>query len=286
MIKAAALFLAIALSSCATAPEASHDIVLPSAFRDGAAFIQVSVNGAPPRWMGLDDGTSPSVLDLDYAKSLGLTLKPGAGAGTGFGTQKIQFFNTVVDIASGDATRSHVDFSAAPLTGMTGPDGQPLAGVVGYSLLKDRILVIDYKAATIAFVASSERRDSDIPMGMDNLIPTVPITVAGHTLSALIDTGGAYELLVTPKGVAAAGLQAYVDQAQRVTGYGYAGAQAVRIGSAPDVTVGPFSHANPVTVYSTFGTAPLKSQAAIGYQFLRHYRVTLNYRARTVRLEP
>ena len=169
---------------------------------------------------------------------------------------------------------------------MTGPDGQPLAGVVGYSLLKDRILVIDYKAATIAFVASSEHRDGDMAMGLDNQIPTVPITVAGHRLTALIDTGGAYELLMTPKGVTAAGLQTYVDQAKPVTGYGYAGAQAVRIGTAPDLSMGAISHANPVTVYSTFGTAPLKSQAAVGYQFLRNYKVTLNYRAKTVRLEP
>lgn len=286
MMKAVPLLLALVLSACASTPQPAADIVLPSAFRDGAVFVEVSVNGASPRWMGLDDGTSPSVLDLDYAKSLGLALKPGAGAGTGFGTQKIQFFNTTVDIASGGAVRNHVDFSAAPLTGMTGPDGQPLAGVVGYSLLKDRIVVIDYKANEVRFAAASAPCACDMAMGFDNDIPTVAMSVAGHGMTALIDTGGAYELLVTPKGVVTAGLQTYIDQAKPVTGYGYAGAQAVRIGTAPDMAVAGFTRANPVTVYSTFGTAPLRSQAAIGYQFLRNYKVTLNYRARTVRLEP
>ena len=292
MIKALPLVIVFLLTACATGPDspapeprASGDMPLPAAFRDGAVFIQVSVNGNPPRWMGLDDGTSPSVLDLDYARSLGLGLKPGAGAGTGFGTQKIQFFNTKVDVATGAATRSHVDFSAAPLTGMTGPDGQPLAGIVGYSVLKDRILVIDYMAGTVSFVSESPRQDKDLAMAFDNDIPTVPITVGNQTLNALIDTGGNYELLITPKGVASLGLQAYADQAHPVTGYGYAGAQATRVGTSPAVSVAGLTSDQPMTVYSTFGTSPLKTPAAIGYQFLRHYRLTLNYRARTVRLE-
>lgn len=277
-------FGALTAGTAVAAPPA--DIVLPSAFHDGMTYVQVSINGATPRWMGLDDGTSPSVLDLDYAKSLDLPLKPGAGSGTGFGTQKVLFFTTKADIAAGGSNRSHADFSAARLSGMIGPDGQQLAGVLGYSFLKDRILVIDYPRREIRFAASSRACTCDIPFRFDNDIPSIPVTVGGRRMTALIDSGGAYELLITPAGARSSGLQAWLDQATPHTGYGYAGAQSVLIGQAPDLTVGEFVVAMPQTVYSTFGTAPLKSQAALGVHFLEHYKVTLNYRAHTVRFEP
>ncbi len=286
MRKLISLLVVLSLTGCASTPAAPMaDTPLPATFKDGFAYLKVSVNGAPEVWMELDDGTSPSAIDLGYAKSLGLALKPGAGSGTGFGTQKISFFNTRATLAAGASTRT-IDFSAAPLTGLTGPDGQPLMGVLGYSFLKDRIIVIDYPRGEVRFLAASPPCACDLPMGIDNDIPTVPLTIAGHRMTALVDSGGAYELLVTPAGVKAAGLEADAAQARPVTGYGYAGAQAVAIGTAPGFDVGTIARQNPSTVYATFGTAPLKTPAALGTWFLRNYKVTLNYRARTVRFEP
>jgi len=284
-MRTAVLLLMLALTACASAPAQQADIELPAAFHDGLVYVRVSVNGASPVWMDLDDGTSPSAIDLDYARSLGLTLKPGAGSGTGIGTERIEFFNTTADLTAGASSR-RIDFSASRLKGMTGPDGRPLAGVLGYSFLAGKILIIDYPRQRVVFAAQSAPCACDLPMGFDTNIPTVPVTVAGHRMTALIDSGGQYELLATPAAVRQAGLDAYAVQGRSVTGYGYAGAQGVRIGHAPYVTVGSIRKDNPETVYSTFGTSPLKAEAALGAWFLRDYRVTLNYRARTVRLEP
>lgn len=284
-MKRLALLFLIPLSACASAPAQPADIALPAVFRDGLVYIQVSVDGAPPVWMDLDDGTSPSAIDLDYARSLGLKLKPGAGSGTGIGTERVTFFNTSAELSTGGAVR-RIDFSASRLKGMTGPDGKQLAGVLGYSFLAGKILVIDYPRQTVAFTASAPPCTCDLPMGLDTNIPTVPVTIAGHRMTALIDSGGMYDLLATPAAVKLAGLESYAGRGVPVTGYGYAGAQGVRIGRAPDVTVGSIVKTNPETVYGTFGTSPLKAEAALGARFLKDYRVTLNYRARTVRLEP
>ncbi len=281
-VAALALFL---LSGCASAPAQQADISLPAVFHDGLVYIQVSVNGAAPVWMDLDDGTSPSAIDLDYATSLGLKLKPGVGSATGIGTERIEFFNTSADLSAGASSR-RVEFSASRLKGMTGPDGKPLAGVLGYSFLEGRILVIDYPNQTVRFAAASKPCSCDLPMGLDTNIPTVPIAIAGHRMTALIDSGGQYDLFATPAAVRLAGLETYAAQAVPVTGYGYAGAQGVRIGRAPGVVAGGIRKDNPETVYGTFGTSPLKAEAALGARFLQNYRVTLNYRTRTVRLEP
>jgi hypothetical protein len=284
-MRAAALLLMLAVTSCASAPAKQADIELPAAFRDGLVYIRVSVDGAPPVWMNLDDGTSPSAIDLDYARSLGLTLKPGAGSATGIGSERIEFFNTSAELAAGASSR-RIDFSASRLKGMTGPDGRPLAGVLGYSFLAGKILVIDYPGQRVFFAAQSAPCTCDLPMGLDTNIPTVPVTIAGHRMTALVDSGGQYELFATPAAVKSAGLETFAAQGRSVTGYGYAGAQGVHIGRAPDVTVGSIRKDNPEAVYSTFGTSPLKAQAAIGAWFLKDYRVILNYRARTVRIEP
>ncbi len=282
---ATALLAALLLSACASAPAQPADIELPAAFHDGLVYVRVSVNGAQPVWMDLDDGTSPSAIDLDYAKSLGLKLKPGVGSATGIGSERVEFFNTSAELAAGASSR-RIDFSASRLKGMLGPDGKQLAGVLGYSFLAGRILVIDYPNERVIFAAASKPCACDLPMGMDTNIPTVPITISGHRLTALVDSGGQYDLFATPAAVKLAGLGALAAQASPVTGFGYAGAQGVHVGRAPDVVVGSIRKANPETVYGTFGTSPLKAEAALGARFLKDYRVTLDYRARTVRIEP
>ncbi len=285
MIRRIAFLLFAGLTGCASAPAQNADVELPAAFHDGLVYIQVSVNGAAPVWMDLDDGTSPSAIDLDYAKSLGLQLKRGTGSATGIGSERIEFFNTSAELAAGASSR-RIDFSASRLKGMSGPDGKPLMGVLGYSFLAGRIVVIDYPNRKVIFAARSTPCTCDLPMGLDTNIPTVPITVAGRPLTALIDSGGLYELFATPAAVKTAGLEAFAAEGRPVTGYGYAGAQGVRVGRAPDVVVGSIRKGAPETVYGTFGTSPLKTPAALGARFLKDYRVTLNYRARTVRLEP
>ncbi|MEI9905381.1 MAG: aspartyl protease family protein [Asticcacaulis sp.] len=279
------LILALSLTACASEPlPVAEDVTLPATFRNGVVFIKTSVNGAAPVWMLLDNGTTPSAIDLDYAKSLGLMLKSGTGSGTGIGSAKFQFFNTSAEVAAG-ATDRRIAFSALKLTGITGPDGEPLAGVLGYSFVAGRIVVIDYPHSEVRFAAASAPCACDLAMTLDNDIPAIPVTVAGHKLAALVDTGGEYDLLLTPTAVRLAGLQAWAGKAHPATGSGYAGAQTVMVGSAPDVTVGTITKPGPQALYATFGTSPLTSPVALGVAFLKDYKVTLNYRARTVRFD-
>lgn len=281
------LLIAVTLTACASAPPPqARDIALPTTFRDGVIFVKASVNGAEPVWMLLDNGTTPSAVDLAYARHLGLPLKAGAGSGTGIGTAKFQFFNTAADVSAGEASAPHMALSAIDLSAIPGPDGEPLKGVLGYSFLEGRIVVVDYPHNEVRFVAASAPCTCDLAMTLDTDIPAVPVSVAGHAMRALVDTGGAYDLLLTPTAVQAAGLEAYARAARPTTGSGYAGTQTAAIGEAPDLMVAGMTKPHPQALFATFGTSPLKTPAALGYAFLRDYKVTLNYRARTVRFEP
>lgn len=278
--------LAFGLTACASVPPQTADIVLPTTFRDGFIFVKASVNGAEPVWMLLDNGTTPSAIDLSYARRLGLPLKAGAGSGTGIGTAKFQFFNTAADIAAGEAAMPRMALSAIDLSAILGPDGEPLKGVLGYSFLEGRIVVIDYPGTEVRFAAASAPCTCDVPMTLDTDIPSVPASVAGQPMRALIDTGGAYDVLLTPAAVQAADLGAYARAARPTTRSGYAGMQTATIGEGPAVTVAGMTKPHPQALFATFGTSPLKTPAALGYAFLRAYKVTLNYRAHRVRFEP
>lgn len=279
--------LAFGLTACASVPPPqASDITLPTTFRDGVIFVKASVNGAGPVWMLLDNGTTPSGIDLAYARSLGLPLKAGAGSGTGIGTAKFQFFNTAADVSAGGASVRHMAISALDLSAIPGPDGEPLKGVLGYSFLEGRIVVIDYPHEAVRFAATSAPCRCDLPMTLDTEIPTVPVSVAGHPMRALVDTGGAYDLLLTPAAVQAASLEDYARAARPTTGSGYAGTQAATIGDGPAITVAGMTKLHPQALFAGFGTSPLKTPAALGHAFLRSYKVTLNYRARTARFEP
>ena len=267
---------------------APDKVVLPSVFANGFVYVKVSVNGAPAVWMDIDDGTTPSAIDLDYAQKLGLELKATKRLSEGAGDAPTQVSTThVAKLTSGAVSQSGVDFEATTLTGLKGPDGQPLAGILGYSFLKGRIVVLDYKAGEVDFLAQAlPPCTCDLAMKLDDDVPAIEVTVAGHPVTALIDSGGEYNLFLTPKTAQSIGLGDAMAAATAATGYGYNGAQAVRVGTAPSLTVGTVTLIHPATMYSTFGNAPLKAGGALGNQFLMHYRVILNYPASTVRFEP
>ena len=279
------------LAALCLLPVAAHaapdKIVLPSAFSGGFAYIKVSINGAPAVWMNIDDGTTPSAIDIDYARSLGLTLKHTGKLGEGAGDSPAEVLRTrAATLATGSVSQANIAFEATSLKAFKAPDGTPLEGILGYSFLKGRILVLDYKAGEVDLLTASKPAPGDLPFTYDDDVPSIAITVAGHPVTALIDSGGGYNLLLTPATATAIGLGDAMASGPTGTGYGYNGAQTMRGGTAPDLNVGTITLTNPATVFTTFGNAPLKAGGSLGNQFLMHYRVTLNYRTKTIRFEP
>ncbi|MFZ6743654.1 pepsin/retropepsin-like aspartic protease family protein [Undibacterium sp. JH2W] len=263
--------------------------LLTSMFRKGNIYVKVSVNGAKKTWMMLDTGTaSASIIDLDYAQSLGIQLTPEAEGTGGFGSEKVPTFNTSPVHLSADTSKGQItDFESFKIDGMTGPDGKALSGLLGYSFLAGKTLVIDYKKEEIYFVKNAAKPDrQDVKMELNLNIPSVNIKMSGHDVRALIDTGGAYNLLITPATTKEIGIEQYLEEAKPAGSSGHGGEQAVRIGKAPDISIGDLVIHDLTAAYTSFGTTGINAGASLGKDFLKNYKLTINYGAMTIRFEP
>ena len=263
-------------------------VPLPAAFSDGLVFVKVSINSGPAVWMDLDTGTTPSIVGPAYARQAGLTLIAQGKATGGFGSEKIDTFKTsTAMLSTGHESPRKVEFDSIELTGMTDQKAQPLAGLLGYSFLADKIVVIDYPNRKLFFREVPEATNSiEVPLTFFEGVPLVRVALDGHEVTALIDTGGTYDLLVTPQALKQTGLEHYLENSKKVDTIGHGGEQAATIGKAPTLTLGSMTIHDHTAVYTSLGTTKIPANVSLGKDFLKHYRVTLNYIAGSARFEP
>lgn len=281
---AAACLLASSLAHGA----AGHAHALPSKFQKGLVYLKISVNDKPDAWMLLDTGTTESIIDTDYAKTIGLKLTASAEAQATFGTTRPATFDTdTVHLRAGDEPAQTVLFQSIGMDGMRGPEDTPVAGMLGRTFLEGKSIVIDYLREEVYFETPQPASRHDVPMALDTGIPIIKLSMSGHQVNALIDTGGTYGIIITPATAKTLGLEALMAAAKPVPTMGHGGAQSIVVGKAPPFSVGGLKVQDLKAAYTTFGTATdtIGAGVSLGVGFLKKYKVTFNYVTKTVRFE-
>ncbi|MBV6323773.1 retropepsin-like aspartic protease [Duganella violaceipulchra] len=288
---AASLWLSASLAvppalAAETPPPQTH--ILPSMFHKGFVYLKVSVNQLPEAWMILDSGTTESIVDQAYARQIGLTLTPSLVPQATFGTTQPQNYNTdTVRLRVGQEAEGVVAFESIAL-GMTGPDGAPAAGMLGRTYLEGKAIVIDYPHSLVYLETLPQPADPrDVPMSLKTGIPVIALNIGGKTVPALIDTGGTYDMIITPATAKELGIEKLMAEAKPAQTMGHGGAQAIVVGKAPEFTVGALTVRDQRAAYTDFGTATdsVGAGVSLGIGFLKKYKITLNYVAQTVRFE-
>jgi len=116
--------------------------------------IDVTVHGAP-LYVMLDTGVDPSVISSARAERLGLKVDDAsAGEAAGYGDSKsAKVFSATIDgLAIRGRSFPPIDALAADTTAISRKYGRDIDGVLGYSFLKDKIILIDYAAQTAAIL--------------------------------------------------------------------------------------------------------------------------------------
>jgi hypothetical protein len=110
-----------------------------------------------PLYMLLDTGVSPSVIDLGTAEQLGLPLnRKAAGEGSGEGSGKAEAMpSSIRQLKIGGEAFGDVEALATDLKNLSAIYGRPLNGVLGYSFLKDKTVLIDYPATTVTIYSGA-----------------------------------------------------------------------------------------------------------------------------------
>lgn len=256
-------------------------------------LLPVSVDSAPARDFILDTGAGTSVLTPEFARELDVPVTGTKEGQTAGGKVTIQL-GRVESIAVGQALCRELDVAIMDLSHLSNAIGAKIHGDLGYNFLKHFRLTLDFRASELRLEESS-RVDyfaafADVPMRLAHASKPLilidahicdrgPFTFAidtGTSTSAISDelacelklttstlppvtTGG------TPIHVAAAKLPSLrIDQAE-IRGI--------------DVIVGGFLP----MLSSVIGT---KLDGIIGYNFLRSYKVVIDYPAANLSLLP
>jgi hypothetical protein len=202
--RARCLALAATLTAAlAGDPAAGAALIAPFDFSRAAIGLDVTVKGAP-LYVMLDTGADPSIIDLGRADALGLKVDRRAGgeaSGEGDAAHS-QVFPTAIDglVIQGRAF-APVSALAFDMTGLSTAYGRKLDGVLGYSFLTGRIVLIDYakrqlgvldRPAEAAAMTGSCRTRWSTPLKSfkGDTIPIIPRFRLGQARAPIsLDTG-------------------------------------------------------------------------------------------------
>jgi hypothetical protein len=149
-VKRIAFFVALVWASGGSLIE-GQVLRVPFDFSRSEIGIDATVNGEP-FYVLIDTGVDPSAIDLQRAETLHLKIDRNGGGGvSGFGnTDQPTAFPTVV---TGFAISGHKFENFEALTGdlsaLSTTYGRHVDAFIGYSFLKDEIILIDYPERTL-----------------------------------------------------------------------------------------------------------------------------------------
>jgi hypothetical protein len=244
--------------------------------------------------MIFDSGVDPSVFDLQKARAVGMKVDPEAHPGSGGGTDTNLVHATefpVLDLGKLRAT--HVECLAADLSGIGQGLGRPVDGVLGYSLLKDRIVQIDYPKRVIRFFSAepaltdAERaRSTTVPFRYHNNILVDGVRVNGRKLIANFDTGCNSAFQFNAEAVHQLGLEAEVARSATSNSVGFNGETTNRKGHVQNVNIGGLSTDHPSAIFFAKGTGRDDEgwEVRIGNAFFQDFVLTLDYQRKTITL--
>jgi len=285
------------LSSFAQTKE-NQAVEVPFDFYRNEIIVQVKVNGKGSYNMMLDTGTDPSAIDLNTAKAIGLKLNSIGQQGAGGGTSANLTYETELPLVElGTLKAKSVEALAIDLSKISERLGKPLHGILGHSLLNNRIVQIDYPKRVVRFYQKSPfsktANQSDnskitrLSFRYDDNILIDGVSVNGKKMTANFDTGSDETFKLTPDAVSVLGLSDEVSKAQVSESVGYNGVAENRKGKLKNVTIGGISVDAPTVLFFGKGAGRDKEPWGIniGNAFFKDFVVTIDYRSKTITLE-
>ena len=170
-------------------------LTLPMQDFGGRPLVDVRINDQGPYSFVLDTGASISVIGESVGREL--SLGPAAGvqarAPGGGAAPTIVMVKT---LGVGTATLGGLMAAVMPLEELLKGDGAP-RGVLSASSFRGCLVIFDYPGKRITINPGAlEAADSKtiFEYGEDQVLPLVPIRIAGHDTYVHLDTGSAFTL--------------------------------------------------------------------------------------------
>ncbi len=157
------------------------------------AFVKADAGDGTPRWFLVDTGANRSALDAGVARGLDL---PDEGGTTVEGTGGVvQVSSTTVPRFTLGPVTMRLSPTVSDLSGLAGPEGEPVAGIVGSDLFGNRVLTFDFERGRLALGEADEAAETAAACGRgeamadDNGIPRLAGEIDGRLVELRYDSG-------------------------------------------------------------------------------------------------
>jgi predicted aspartyl protease len=256
-------------------------------------LLPVSVNGQGPFEFILDTGAGTSLLSPELAQRIGAKII-GAKEGQSAGGKVLVSLAKVDSLAVGETRRDDVDVGIVDLSHIGQAIGAKIDGDLGYNFFDRFQITIDYSNCEIRFddpkgveyFSASAR--AEMPLRLAN--PAKPLILVDTYLNGrgpfqfAIDTGTSTTAiapeLATQLGVAGSPIGPATTGGSQVD---------VTAASLPSFAIGRAQVDNMAVVVADFFTVLSQAVGAkldgiVGYNFLRNYKVVIDYPNEILRL--
>jgi hypothetical protein len=176
-------------------------VVLPMRLKDGRIELDVTIDGKGPVPFVLDTGAHGSVLDLAYAREIGLPLgeevRVGSPGGGGIAGKRVSFGRLAI---GGLRVKDVPAVAFAPWPFPASPG--MARGVLSPYGLAGLLVEIDYPNQRVVLRRGAlPEPDGREVFGWDRArgLPEVPVVVAGKTIAAHLDSGASAGLSLPGK---------------------------------------------------------------------------------------
>lgn len=286
--------MGIALAQPATATP----LQVPFDYSRSEIGVDVAINGTPA-YMILDTGVDPSVVDLKRSEALRLKIdRTNGGEASGFGDGKgaAVFPTSIRGLAIHGHDFAPVEALASDLSALSRHYGRQLDGVLGYSFLSDKIVLIDYpgKSLNILDVAreaksltrTCRKRWTTQLKTTDNMPVIHAFRLGAATGPISLDTGSNGGIALFRSALDLPGIRVGLKEAGTITHSGAKGEATARsFAFGAPVGFGPFTlpAGQTVSVYNEPGSSATRVANVGNVLFAAmKLKMLLDYRGRTM----
>jgi hypothetical protein len=260
-------------------------VTVPMQDMGGRPVVELSINGKGPYRFILDTGAVTTVVSDELSRELSLTAPAGvqvASVGGGAAPAVVLIHNVHI----GDAALEDVIAAVMPLGGLLKGENAP-RGILSAACFPGYLLTYDYPGKRISIkqgaLASSDAK-SIFQYTEDQVLPTVPVRIAGHDTQVHLDTGSAFGLTLPVKFLAELPLASQPREAGTArTGGGEFPVSIARVNGT--IELGKYRLALDEVRFSDARPGPGPAAGNIGYDVLRDFVVTLDSKNHRIQLD-
>jgi hypothetical protein len=260
-------------------------LTIPMQDMGGRPVVDVRINGKGPYRFILDTGAVTTVVSDELSRELSLTPPAGVQVAS-MGGGPAPAIVVIHDLRIGNATLEGIIAAAMPLGGLLKGEDAP-RGILSAASFPGYLLTYDYPGKRILIKRGAlETADSRsiFEYTEDQVLPTVPVRIAGHDTQVHLDTGSPFGLVLPVKFLTELPLASPPKEAGRVhTGGGEFPVSSARVDGT--IELGKYKLDLDEVRFSDARPGPGPTVGNIGYDVLRHFVVTLDSRNRRIRID-